>query len=297
MRDAQVALLWQVPDPALERKAVAAASASDVAVLVLGLSPRLEGEEMKVPVPGFSGGDRTTLDLPAAQQHLLEAVRATGKPVVLVLLNGSALGTTWADNHVPAIVEAWYPGQAAGTAVADVLFGRYNPAGRLPVTIYRSASDLPPFSDYHMAGRTYRYFTGAPLYPFGHGLSYSTFSYRQISASVEQASRVSVSVEVANTSRVSGDEVVQVYLSAVKRAPGAPRRSLVGFRRVALSAGETKHLTFVLGDRELSQVDAAGRRRIVAGEYEISVGGKQPGFAGHADAATTSVISARITLR
>jgi beta-glucosidase len=180
MGDADIKLVWAPPARDLEREALDAARQADAVVVVLGLSPRLEGEEMRVPVEGFQGGDRVSLDLPRVQEDLLRKIVALGKPVVLVLLNGSALAVNWARDHVPAIVEAWYPGQAGGTALADVLFGDYNPAGRLPVTFYRSASELPPFTDYSMRGRTYRFFRGEPLFPFGHGLSYTTFAYRNL---------------------------------------------------------------------------------------------------------------------
>src|SRR5436305_7579441 len=166
--EAQLQLLWSTPHEALETEAVKAAEQADAVVLFLGLTARLEGEEMPVEIDGFRGGDRTRIDLPDAQERLLERIAGVGKPTVLVLLNGSALAVNWAQEHVPAIVEAWYPGQAAGSAIADVLFGDYNPGGRLPVTFYRSTDDLPPFEDYRMAagGRTYRFFKGAPLYPF-----------------------------------------------------------------------------------------------------------------------------------
>ncbi len=298
LRAASVSLRWEVPDPALEQKAVAAASKADVVVMALGLSPRLEGEEMDIAVPGFKGGDRTTIDLPAPQQHLLEAVQQTGKPLVLVLLNGSAIACTWADEHVPAIIEAWYPGQEAGAAIADVLFGRYNPGGRLPVTFYRSVSQLPPFTDYRMAGRTYRYFTGDPLYPFGFGLSYTRFAYGSLSAQADPAARsVRVRVEVENTGALAGDEVVQAYVSRVGVPFGLPIRALKWFRRVTLAPGEKRALAFVLTERDLSGVGASGTRAFEPGEYEVAVGGKQPGFVGHADAATTAVLSARVTLR
>jgi beta-glucosidase len=308
MRDAHVSLLWQVPDPDLEKKAVAAASKADLVVMVLGLSPRLEGEEMRVPVPGFEGGDRSSLDLPASQQHLLEAVTAAGKPVVLVLLNGSAVACTWADQHVPAIVEAWYPGQAGGTAVADVLFGRYNPGGRLPITVYRSVSDLPPFGDYRMAGRTYRYFKGEALYPFGHGLSYTTFQYDRLAVGggeapatglVRLAARgpIPVSVDVKNTGRREGDEVVQVYVSKVGAPPGAPIRALKAFRRVTLAAGETRRVAFTLGEKDLAETDANGKAVVTPGLYDIAVGGRQPGLPGRAAASTTGVAAARVEVR
>ena len=194
--------------------------------MFLGLSPRLEGEEMKVPVKGFQGGDRIELGMPATQEELLQKVVALGKPLALVLLNGSALAVNWARDRVPR----WWSvvsGQAGGTAIADVLFGDYNPAGRLPVTFYQSADQLPAFEDYSMKGRTYRYFQGEPLYPFGYGLSYTSFSYRRLDCPDQADSNheVPVSVEVRNTGKLAGEEVVQLYV----KHDGV--RSLEGFRR------------------------------------------------------------------
>jgi beta-glucosidase len=294
-QDGAVQLVWAPPATGLQDEALRAARASDVVVLVLGLSPRLEGEEMRVEVPGFAGGDRVDLGLPAAQRRLLEGVMSTGKPVVLVLLNGSALGLAWAAEHVPAIVEAWYPGQAGGTALADVLFGDHNPAGRLPVTFYASADDLPPFDDYDMEGRTYRYFRGAPVFPFGHGLSYTTFAYGALAlpARVRAGEEVRVSVEVRNSGTRTGEEVVQLYLTHAQASGPVPIRSLQGFRRVALAPGERRTVTFSLDPSQLSLVDAGGDRVVQPGWFEVSVGGKQPGFTGAADAATTGVVTGR----
>ena len=293
--DAICQLVWAVPDEGLLEHAVALASAADVAVLVLGLSPRLEGEEMPVQVPGFSGGDRLDIGLPEPQEELLRAVAATGKPLVLVLLNGSALAVNWAADNVPAIVEAWYPGQAGGDAIAQVLFGSYNPAGRLPVTVYRSVDQLPPFSDYSMRERTYRYFTGEPLFPFGHGLSYTTFAYRslRLPASVAAGSELTVSVELENTGQRSGEEVVQLYVTHLTASVSVPRRSLVGFQRVFLRPGDVTTVTFRLGTRELSLIGRTLARVVEPGLFEVSVGGKQPGFRGLADAPTTGVLTGR----
>jgi beta-glucosidase len=294
--DAIVQLVWSVPRPGLEAEAVAAARRADAVVLCLGLSPRLEGEEMPVHVPGFEGGDRTDLALPAPQQSLLEAVVATGKPVVLVLLSGSALAVPWAAQHVPAILETWYPGQAAGTAIADVLFGAHNPAGRLPVTFYRSVDQLPPFADYRMAGRTYRYFRGDVLFPFGHGLSYTQFRYADLRAPerVGTGDSVTVSVEVENAGALPGDEVVQLYVSDLTAPVPVPIRSLAGFQRLSLAPGERRRVSFTLAPRQLSVIDTAWRRVEAPGTFEIAVGGKQPGFTGLADAATTAVLTARL---
>jgi beta-glucosidase len=222
----------------------------------------------------------------------MEAIVATGKPVVLVLLNGSALAVNWAADNVPAILEAWYPGQAAGTAIADVLFGDYNPAGRLPVTFYRSVDQLPPFSDYDMDGRTYRYFGGEPLFPFGHGLSYTSFAYSDLESpeTVQTGAGVQLSVTVENTGSVSGEEVVQLYLTDLEASAPVPIRSLVGMQRVYLQPAEQKRLSFVLTARQLSLIDAQGDRVVQPGLFELSVGGKQPGFAGTADTPTTSVV-------
>jgi len=298
---ASIQLVWSVPAPDRLAEAVAAAGRADAVVLVLGLSPRLEGEELPVRVPGFDRGDRTDLDLPAEQDALLRAVVATGKPVVLVLLNGGALAVGWAAEHVPAIVEAWYPGQAAGDAIADVLFGDANPGGRLPVTFYRSVDQLPPFTDYGMAGRTYRYFRGEVLFPFGHGLSYTRFRYRDLrvaggasAAAVRAGDSLAVSVEVENAGAVAGDEVVQLYVSEENAAPPAPVRWLAGFERIALRPGERRRVAFTLVPRALSLVNGAGERAVAPGRYEISVGGKQPGFRGLADAATTEVLATRV---
>jgi beta-glucosidase len=291
--DAIVQLVWSKPDPRLREEALDAARQADAVIMMLGLSPRLEGEEMRVDVPGFKGGDRVTLDLPSTQEDLLRAVVAVGKPVVLVLLNGSAVAVNWAADHVPAILEAWYPGQAAGTAIADVLFGDYNPAGRLPVTFYKSVDQLPPFEDYDMAGHTYRYFTGEPLFPFGHGLSYTTFAYHdlRLPPEVRAGDSVSVSVEVENTGLVVGEEVVQLYLTDTGASVPVPIRSLVGFRRVSLKPGERRRVEFTITPRQQSLIDDSGTRVIEPGKFRISVGGKQPGFSGVADASTTGVVT------
>ena len=237
--------------------------------------------------------------MPEAQEELLKAVVATGKPVVLVLVNGSALAVNWADANVPAIVEAWYPGEEGGTALADVLFGDYNPAGRLPVTFYKSAEQLPPFDDYRMQGRTYRYFKGEPLYPFGHGLSYTTFKYDnlRLSASSVRAGRgLNVSADVQNTGARAGEEVVQLYVTDTASAYPVPVRSLAGLTRIRLNPGERRRVSFDLNPRQLSVIDDSGRRVVEPGEFNVSVGGKQPGFRGHADARTTGVVNGRFNV-
>jgi beta-glucosidase len=251
---------------------------ADVIVFVGGISPRLEGEEMPVKIEGFSGGDRMSIALPAIQTKLLQALYRTGKPVVFVMMTGSALSTEWESAHLPAIVNAWYGGEAAGTAVADVLFGDYDPAGRLPVTFYRSVNQLPDFSDYSMKGRTYRYFTGEPLYPFGYGLSYTSFGYSdlRLPLTVVTNSDVSVRVTVQNTGSREGDEVVELYVRHLHVAGSAPIHALAGFTRVHLRPGEKKIVSFVLSPRALSLVREDGRRVEEEGKVEIFAGGGQP---------------------
>jgi beta-glucosidase len=274
--EAQAQLVWAPPGGPLEETAVAAAQQADAVVLFLGLTANLEGEEMRVQIPGFRGGDRTSIDLPVPQQQLLEKVVAVGKPTVLVLLNGSALAVNWAQQNVPAIVEAWYPGQAGGSAIADVLFGDYNPAGRLPVTFYKDVKDLPPFEDYAMKGRTYRYFTGTPLYPFGHGLSYTTFAYKNLRTNVQRVAAsgsMGVSVDVTNTGAVAGDEVVQLYVS--HPASKVPRaiRELRGYRRVALKPGETRTVRFSVPASSLAYWNERTDRWVVeSGPVKLQVG-------------------------
>ena len=263
-------------DTTLMTEALAAAARADAVVLFLGLSPRLEGEEMPVRIEGFVGGDRTSLDIPAAQERLLERIVTVGKPTVLVLMSGSAVSVNWAAEHVPAILEAWYPGQAAGTAIADVLFGDANPGGRLPITFYKSATDLPPFEDYRMAGRTYRFFGGTPLYPFGHGLSYTTFAYRNLRISAERLAAgdtVTVSVDVTNTGTRAGDEVVQLYVQYPDSKVERPRNDLRGYRRVALAQGETRTVTFPLAAASLAYWNAGSHGWAVEdGTVRIRVG-------------------------
>jgi len=294
-RDSAVQLVWAQPGVDLKAEALQAAETADAVIMIMGLSPRLEGEEMRVEVPGFAGGDRVDIGLPAPQRELMEAIVATGKPVVLVLMNGSALALPWAAAHVPSIVEAWYPGQAGGTAIADILFGDYNPAGRLPLTFYRSVDQLPPFDDYAMRGRTYRYFEGDPVFPFGHGLSYTTFEYSglEVPDRVRASEEVQVKVEVENTGPVAGEEVVQLYLTDVEASVPVPIRSLRGVQRIFLEPGERRSVTFTLEPRQLSLIDAGWERVVEPGVFEVSVGGKQPGFSGLADAATTGFVVGR----
>ena len=273
-----VELIWSKYEPKPSREAIEAAGKADVVVAVLGITSELEGEEMPVSEPGFKGGDRTSLDLPKPEEDLLQAVTAAGKPVVLVLSNGSALSVNWAKDHVNAILESWYPGEEGGAAVAETLSGKNNPAGHLPVTFYTGIDQLPPFEDYAMKGRTYRYFEGTPLYPFGYGLSYTKFSYGGLklpSEPVPAGNPLPVDVTVTNSGERDGDEVVQVYLT-FPIVPGAPLRALRGFKRVHLKAGEAQTVHFELKDRDLSMVSDAGEPVIAAGQYSVSVGGGQP---------------------
>jgi beta-glucosidase len=266
-------------DPIVE--AATAAREADVVVAVVGITSKLEGEEMKVDLPGFHGGDRTSLNLPEEEQALLGALRGTGKPLVVVLMNGSALAVNWAQEHANAILEAWYSGEEGGTAIAETLAGVNNPSGRLPVTFYKGLEQLPAFDDYAMKNRTYRYFAGEPLYPFGYGLTYSKFEYSNLklsSSGLQAGHPLTVDVDLKNTSQRAGDEVVEVYLSFPK-LPGAPLRALRGFTHVRLDAGELRHVQLTLQPRDLSYVNEAGGRVVSAGGYVISVGGGQPGTA------------------
>jgi beta-glucosidase len=281
---------------AMREDALAKAERADVVIMVVGITPSVEGEEMDVKIEGFRGGDRTDISLPKAQEDLIKEVHALGKPVVLVLTGGSALAVNWADANVPAIVEAWYPGEEGGNALADVLFGDYSPSGRLPVTFYKSVGQLPPFDDYGMEGRTYRYFRGEPLYPFGHGLSYTRFSYAGLSVSprvLRAGGTVRVGVEVRNVGAREGEEVVQLYLTDEAASAPVAVRSLQGVERVSLRPGERRRVTFTLSARQLSLIDGRGRRVVEPGEFTVAVGGKQPGFRGTADARTTGVVTGR----
>jgi beta-glucosidase len=275
---AGITLGWMPPADAEREQAVAIAKQADVVVAFVGLSPNLEGEEMPIQVEGFNGGDRTSIDLPDVQKQLLESVAATGKPLVVVMLNGSALAVNWAEQHANAILEAWYPGEAGGTAIAETLDGKNNPAGRLPVTFYKSIEQIPSFEDYSMKGRTYRYFHGDPLYAFGYGLSYTKFAYSNLklsTASVNAGDDLTVEADVRNSGQRAGDEVVELYLTPPQNGQ-VPIHSLEGFTRVHLEPGATKHVSFTLNPREMSLVDAKGNRSVEAGHYMVFVGGGQP---------------------
>ncbi len=277
VRSAEARFIWSLPDQG-GLEAVEAARNADLVIVAMGLSARIEGEEMKVEAEGFAGGDRTKIDLPGPQEQLLERVHAVGKPTVLVLMNGSALAVNWADENVPAILEAWYPGEEGGTAVARAIAGDFSPAGRLPITFYKSVDQLPAFEEYSMAKRTYRYFDGQPLYRFGYGLSFTSFAYdkaRVNHAKLPAKQSATISVDVTNTGAMDGDEVVQLYLTH-PGVPGAPLRALKGFQRVHLDRGQKKTVSFTLSDRDLSIVDTEGKHRIIPGEVQIWLGGGQP---------------------
>jgi beta-glucosidase len=277
-------------DPSFE--AASAARQADVVVAVVGITSHLEGEEMKVDVPGFRGGDRTSLSLPAEEEALLGALKGAGKPLVVVLMNGSALAVNWANDHANAILEAWYSGEEGGTAIAQTLAGVNNPGGRLPVTFYKGVEQLPEFEDYVMKNRTYRYFGGQPLYPFGYGLSYSKFEYSNLKLSnpeLDAGSPLTVDVDVKNTSQRAGDEVVELYVNFPKLA-GAPLRALRGFTRFHVKASEVRHVKLTLQPRDLSYVNEAGDRMVAAGDYVITAGGGQPGTA-------AAQADARLTIR
>ena len=272
-------LIWASADMAPSPEALAAAKSADVVVAVVGITSQLEGEEMPVSEEGFQGGDRTSLDLPKPEEALLESVAATGKPLVVVLMNGSALSVNWAQQHANAILEAWYSGEEGGAAVAETLSGKNNPAGRLPVTFYTGVSQLPHFEDYTMKGRTYRYFDGKPLYPFGYGLSYTSFTYGGLKAPsepVDAGQPLHAQVTVTNSGKVAGDEVVQLYLK-FPPVPGAPLKALRGFQRVHLEPGASQEVSFELSPRDMSMVTEAGEPTVAEGEYTMSVGGGQPG--------------------
>ncbi|WIG57158.1 MAG: Beta-glucosidase [Rhodanobacteraceae bacterium] len=278
-QDQGIRLQWLAPTEAQLAEAEAAARNADVVVAFVGLSPDVEGEELPLDVPGFDHGDRTDIALPAVQRALLERVAATGKPLVVVLMSGSAVAIDWAQQHADAIVDAWYPGESGGTAIARVLVGDNDPGGRLPVTFYRATRDLPPYVSYDMEGRTYRYFKGTPLYPFGYGLSYTTFAYADPALSstrLEAGTTLKVSATVRNTGTRAGDEVAEVYLDAPDVSL-PPRHALVGFERVHLAPGEKRRVEFELSPRQLSTVDAAGNRAVAAGRYRVFIGGGQPG--------------------
>jgi beta-glucosidase len=273
-------LIWGKTPRTVDPAAIEAAKKADVVVTVVGITSELEGEEMPVNEPGFIGGDRTSIDLPKPEQDLLEALASAGKPMVVVLTNGSALAVNWAKDHANAMIEAWYPGEEGGTAIAQTLSGKNNPAGRLPVTFYTGVEQLPHFEDYSMKGRTYRYFEGTPLFPFGYGLSYTTFSYSDVKVpnQVAAGSPLVAEATITNTGKMAGDEVAQLYLTFPKVA-GAPLKALRGFQRIHLEPGAKQTVKFELNPRDMSMVTEAGDPVVAEGAYTLSIGGGQPGTA------------------
>lgn len=257
------------------RETAQAVKDADVILFAGGISAALEGEAMTVHAEGFNGGDRVSIALPAVQTALLKELKATGKPIVFIMLTGSAIAAEWEAENLPAIVNAWYPGQAGGLAIADMLFGDYNPAGRLPVTFYKSETDLPDFEDYSMDNRTYRYFKGDVRYPFGYGLSYTSFAYDKMHVS-KTDDGYKVEVEVKNVGVRDGDEVVQLYVSNQNKKFRTPIRSLKGFKRINLAANESRKVCFELTSEDLMLVDLNGYYVPMEGELSISVGGGQP---------------------
>lgn len=268
--NAECRLLWTRTDTNLESDAVKLARESDLSIVVIGLSQRLEGE----------GGDREDIALPKVQTDLLKAIHATGKPVIVVLNAGSALAVNWAKEHVDALLSVGYPGEQGGNALADVLFGDYNPAGRLPITYYTALEELPAFEDYAMSDRTYRYYKGEPLFPFGFGLSYTQFSYSNLYAtsSLKAGNNLTVRFSLTNTGDRAGDEVVQVYLSDLKASTPRPQHQLVAFERVYLRPNEKRELTFEIDARAFSLINPQGKRVIESGAFELHIGGGQPQF-------------------
>ena len=272
------AIFWKRVTDDLDRDMMMGAKDAAVIVAVVGLTSDLEGEEMPVKVDGFEGGDKTTLDLPADQRAFLEKAKALGKPLVVIAMNGSAIDLSWAKENASAILEAWYPGQSGGRAVGNVLSGKVDPGGRLPLTFYRSVGDLPPFNEYGMGGRTYRYFKGTPVYPFGYGLSYTRFTYtppviEPIGGVVENG--ITVRTQITNSGQRAGDDVAQLYITP-PAFDGAPRTALRGFQRVSLKPGESRAIEFTLSPRDLSFVTMAGERALIPGDYRLTIGSGQP---------------------
>ncbi|MBN2167127.1 MAG: glycoside hydrolase family 3 C-terminal domain-containing protein [Marinilabiliaceae bacterium] len=280
--NAQASLLWAMPEKKLVEEAVMITKKADVAVVVLGLSQRLEGE----------GGDRNDIALPKQQEDLLKAVKATGKPVILVINAGSAMAINWAKENIDAILNVGYPGEEGGNALADILWGDYNPAGRLPITYYKSLNELPDFENYDMEGRTYRYYKGEPLYPFGYGLSYTTFSYSNIiiPKTIKAGEDIKISVTITNTGGKAGDEVAQLYITDTKASTPRPIIQLEGFERIHLKAGESRRVEFTLTPRQLSIINNNSKRVIEPGNFAVYIGGEQPNYKGANNASTTNVI-------
>lgn len=271
-------LTWFETSRDLHAEAMAAAGKADVVIFCSGISANLEGEEMPIEIDGFSHGDRTHINLPKIQEDLLNDLKNTGKPVICVNFSGSAVALNWETENLPAVIQAFYPGEATGTALARLLFGEFNPSGRLPLTFYKSVDDIPDFKNYLMEGKTYRYFKGEPLFGFGYGLSYTTFRYNNLSlpSSVSAGKDVKVSAEVTNTGKFDGEEVVQLYVTDLEATSPVPIRSLAGFKRIFLKTGESRKVEFTLNPEALSLINKAYNRVIEPGKFRISVGGSQP---------------------
>ena len=291
---ASIKLRWIVPtkkDPMQE--AVELAAESDLIVFVGGISPRLEGEQGEgATAEGFYEGDRTTIQLPSVQRELLMQIKETGTPIVGVFMSGSALALNWSNENLPALLQAWYPGQEGGTALAQILFGKQNPSGRLPITFYKSVKDLPPFEDYSMTNRTYRYFTGTPLYPFGYGLSYTSFKFQEFKTPdvLRVGSSCDLSVIVSNTGAMDGEEVIQVYVSHPNAPVPTPIHSLKAIRRVFLKKGFSKRIKLTLSPDDLAILDKDMNRRMIEGKIKLFIGGGQPGFAANSISRTLTVV-------
>lgn len=275
-----VAVSWINSSRDLAKEAVAAAKQAEVVLFMGGISPLLEGEEMPVELEGFDHGDRTRISLPKEQVALLKQLEATGKPVVLVNFSGSAMALNWEDKNLDAIVQAFYPGEATGSALANVLWGEVSPSGRLPVTFYRGVDDLPGFKDYSMKNRTYKYYQGKPLYAFGHGLSYSTFSYSDLQAPdrIKAGNDLELQVTLKNEGPMPAAEVSQVYVTLEDAPVSVPLRELVAYTRTELAAGEDHHLTLRIPAERLSYVDNQGVHQPYTGRINVSVGSGQPGY-------------------
>ena len=269
----------------------------DLIIYAGGISALLEGEEGDTGnVEGFYGGDRTTINLPAVQTQVMQMLQKSGKPMIFICMSGSAIAFNWESQHIPAIIQAWYGGQATGTALADILFGRYNPSGKLPITFYRSDSDLPAIEDYSMKNRTYRYFNGDVLYPFGYGLSFTKFKFKKLNVpqEVQIGDTISISTEVVNTGKSAGEEVVQLYLSHKDIAPEAPNSQLVGFQKVMLQPGERKIVHFKLSPRNLAYVDETGGVNTMPGKIKVYIGNVCPNAP---ERFTSGVLSTTIELK
>ncbi|HWZ14724.1 MAG TPA: glycoside hydrolase family 3 C-terminal domain-containing protein [Mucilaginibacter sp.] len=287
-----IKLKWELPNQDLQAEALGKCKNADAVIMCMGLSPQIEGEEMDLVVDGFYKGDRTKLKLPDSQLQLMKAVKALGKPIILVLINGSALAVNWESENIPAIVEAWYSGQEGGNAIADILTGDYIPAGRLPITFYKSEDQLPKFDNYDMKERTYRYFKGKPLYEFGYGLSYTTFKYSNIKTKAVNKvnTPVVVTAEIQNTGKYSGAEVAQLYVKNNSNPDEV--WSLKGFKKLMLKKGEKKVVQFILKPGDFSIINPHGERVINPGDFTIYIGGKQPARL----ATNDETISKKITL-